>query len=224
MRLPSQSGLGVAAALCNAPAPSGLLDFALLSLLVVPSFGPPAFGPRCCPACLRVCLLMATALSESGLEEGEYDSDSDGTSALALRRRQASDDEDRELPLHAVSSADDDDEDDADASPHSFSDEEVDGVGTPPDGEDEAGAALPRRRRLVSDEDDDHEGLHQEDGSRKSADPDDGPQDIAAAGAPDGVEPADEEKKEAEPFVVPTAGAFYMHDDRFRGVAGARPR
>lgn len=166
---------------------------------------------------------MATALSESGLEEGEYDSDSDGTSALALRRRQASDDEDRELPLDAVSSADDDDEeDDDDASPHSFSDDEVEG--TAPDGEGEAVSSLSRRRRLVTDEDDDHEGLHQEDGSRGSVDPEDGAQGTAATDAPDSVEPAEEEKKEAEPFVVPTAGAFYMHDDRFRGVAGARPR
>ncbi|KAL9244654.1 hypothetical protein vseg_018412 [Gypsophila vaccaria] len=34
-----------------------------------------------------------------------------------------------------------------------------------------------------------------------------------------------EEKKEVEPFAVPTSGAFYMHDDRFRGNAaggGAR--
>ncbi|XP_061338529.1 protein MLN51 homolog [Gastrolobium bilobum] len=33
-----------------------------------------------------------------------------------------------------------------------------------------------------------------------------------------------EEKKESEPFAVPTAGAFYMHDDRFRDNAGARHR
>ncbi|KAI9110248.1 hypothetical protein K1719_018690 [Acacia pycnantha] len=34
----------------------------------------------------------------------------------------------------------------------------------------------------------------------------------------------DEEKKENEPFAVPTAGAFYMHDDRFRDNAGGRHR
>uniref|UniRef100_A0A0D6QWN6 Btz domain-containing protein n=1 Tax=Araucaria cunninghamii TaxID=56994 RepID=A0A0D6QWN6_ARACU len=39
-----------------------------------------------------------------------------------------------------------------------------------------------------------------------------------------GKEQAEEEKKEAEPFAVPTAGAFYMHDDRFRDNGGARPR
>lgn len=33
-----------------------------------------------------------------------------------------------------------------------------------------------------------------------------------------------EEKKENEPFAVPTAGAFYMHDDRFRDSAGGRHR
>lgn len=33
-----------------------------------------------------------------------------------------------------------------------------------------------------------------------------------------------EERKEIEPFSVPTAGAFYMHDDRFRDNAGGRHR
>ncbi|XVF25030.1 hypothetical protein REPUB_Repub13aG0178900 [Reevesia pubescens] len=33
-----------------------------------------------------------------------------------------------------------------------------------------------------------------------------------------------EEKKENEPFAVPTAGAFYMHDDRFRDNVGGRNR
>ncbi|PIA65185.1 hypothetical protein AQUCO_00100582v1 [Aquilegia coerulea] len=32
------------------------------------------------------------------------------------------------------------------------------------------------------------------------------------------------EKKENEPFAVPTAGAFYMHDDRFRENGGGRNR
>ncbi|KAL8522363.1 hypothetical protein ACS0TY_012488 [Phlomoides rotata] len=32
------------------------------------------------------------------------------------------------------------------------------------------------------------------------------------------------EKKEMEPYAVPTAGAFYMHDDRFRENAGGRNR
>ncbi|KAL6996509.1 hypothetical protein U1Q18_006641 [Sarracenia purpurea var. burkii] len=39
-----------------------------------------------------------------------------------------------------------------------------------------------------------------------------------------GANQVDEEKKENEPFAVPTAGAFYMHDDRFRDNAGGRNR
>lgn len=38
------------------------------------------------------------------------------------------------------------------------------------------------------------------------------------------VEGENEEKKENEPFAVPTAGAFYMHDDRFRHNSGGRHR
>ncbi|KAF9690042.1 hypothetical protein SADUNF_Sadunf01G0154700 [Salix dunnii] len=38
------------------------------------------------------------------------------------------------------------------------------------------------------------------------------------------VEEGEEGKKENEPFAVPTAGAFYMHDDRFRDSAGGRHR
>ncbi|KAJ4957667.1 hypothetical protein NE237_024778 [Protea cynaroides] len=34
----------------------------------------------------------------------------------------------------------------------------------------------------------------------------------------------EDEKKENEPFAVPTAGAFYMHDDRFRDNGGGRHR
>ncbi|EPS62824.1 hypothetical protein M569_11966, partial [Genlisea aurea] len=34
----------------------------------------------------------------------------------------------------------------------------------------------------------------------------------------------EEPKKELDPFSVPTAGAFYMHDDRFRDNAGGRNR
>ncbi|XP_050231918.1 protein MLN51 homolog [Mercurialis annua] len=43
-------------------------------------------------------------------------------------------------------------------------------------------------------------------------------------GAEEGVEEDGEGKKENEPFAVPTAGAFYMHDDRFRENAPGRHR
>ncbi|CAK9174636.1 unnamed protein product [Ilex paraguariensis] len=38
------------------------------------------------------------------------------------------------------------------------------------------------------------------------------------------IDQVNEEKKENEPFAVPTAGAFYMHDDRFREYVGGRHR
>lgn len=176
---------------------------------------------------------MATALSESGLEEGEYESDSDGASALAPRRREASDDDERGLVLDAASSADDD------ASRPLFSDDEGEGEGTPlidedEEEEDEDTDGLLRRRRKGSDEEDDNEvegeGLHQGEGSqelghpRKSGEKKEGVQGNAAGDIAEGKEGGEEEKKESEPFVVPTAGAFYMHDDRFRENGGARPR
>jgi hypothetical protein len=37
-------------------------------------------------------------------------------------------------------------------------------------------------------------------------------------------EEGEEGKKGNQPFAVPTAGAFYMHDDRFRDSAGGRHR
>ncbi|KAJ4952432.1 hypothetical protein NE237_029264 [Protea cynaroides] len=39
-----------------------------------------------------------------------------------------------------------------------------------------------------------------------------------------GQNQAEDERKENEPFAVPTAGAFYMHDDRFRDNGGGRHR
>jgi hypothetical protein len=176
-----------------------------------------------------------------GVEEVEYESDSDGASALALRRRAASDDDERGAVMDAASSADDD------GSRPRFSDDEGEGPGegTPPLDEDDEeeeeeeeeenddGEAFLRRRRKGSDEEDDGEGegdgLQQVEGSdesgllRKSGEQPEGAEESLAP-ATDGKETNDEEKKEAEPFVVPTAGAFYMHDDRFRENGGARPR
>ncbi|KAG9129969.1 hypothetical protein Leryth_007090, partial [Lithospermum erythrorhizon] len=40
----------------------------------------------------------------------------------------------------------------------------------------------------------------------------------------EGNDVGEEEKKEPQPYAVPTAGAFYMHDDRFRENAGGRGR
>ncbi|XP_038693622.1 protein MLN51 homolog isoform X2 [Tripterygium wilfordii] len=47
-------------------------------------------------------------------------------------------------------------------------------------------------------------------------------EEVAAAVPAENHVEEEEDKKENEPFAVPTAGAFYMHDDRFRDNAAAR--
>lgn len=86
---------------------------------------------------------------------------------------------------------------------------------------------LSRRRKGSDDEEEDYDDVadgHDLDGSVGGSKRGDSPErgeGTTGEGAKEGNE---EEKKEAEPFVVPTAGAFYMHDDRFRESGGARPR
>ncbi|XP_028756111.1 protein MLN51 homolog isoform X2 [Neltuma alba] len=164
---------------------------------------------------------MATA----GEEDVEYDSDpEEAKRSLAMRRREASDDEegegdgrdkgaDRRVGIHSDDSDDQggvaeyDDEEDLDG------DEEV--VEEGDDVEEE-----------VYEEREGDRGFHGADveGSAGMVKESDG-----GARAPSEAElPSenrdDEEKKENEPFAVPTAGAFYMHDDRFRDNAGGRHR
>lgn len=174
------------------------------------------------------------ALSESGVdEEVEYESDSEGTSALTLRRRQASDDEDDERELRTGRRTFDrgySGNDDRTRPP--FSDDDVEDEGAPPADEEEEeyedameNVGLASRRRTINDDtpDDDVSGLHREDLENASVKAHVGApsQGSRSAGNRDGVA---DDKKDAEPFVVPTAGAFYMHDDRFQDNGGARPR
>lgn len=184
----------------------------------------------------------------SGAEEGDFESDSDGASALAPRRRRASDDESGragEGPrgsggstrtsgdagvVDAASSVEDDgsrvdgppySDEDGDAEEGPLIDDDEDDE----EDEDDGGVMVPRRRRKGSDEEDDEDTEDEDDdedlegGSlsdpRKNADTDAGAARKDVAG---------DDKKDAEPFVVPTTGAFYMHDDRFRDSGGARPR
>ncbi|CAM6123403.1 unnamed protein product [Calypogeia fissa] len=201
------------------------------------------------------------AVSESGGEEGDYETDSDGTSTLALRRRAASDDEEDEtghrrgprgvdaagghLTQDAASSVD------GEISRLPYSDEEEDddvddGEGAPPLYEEDEDEELllddddhqtdspsrqllaRRRRRKGSDEEEDDDDVGRrpdgDDGSVGGSKRRDSPETAEGVARPGGKEVTEEEKKEAEPFVVPTAGAFYMHDDRFRDNGGARPR
>lgn len=75
-----------------------------------------------------------------------------------------------------------------------------------------------------TDGDADDEGDDLLDDDSNDLDADEGKADEEAL--PQGEEPVAafkaEVKKPAEPFVVPTAGPFYMHDDRFGGEEAKR--
>lgn len=156
-------------------------------------------------------------------EEAEYESDNEGgTSALALRRRVASDVEDDD---HEVSTEregayyDEDGEDDQGAPP----DEDEDQEEEEEEEEEYADSEDAARTRDASEEDDN--GVEKFNQQRRVQ--------HVAGGSPSGTESLkdtgnkegpEEDKHNAEPFVVPTAGAFYMHDDRFRNNGAIRAR
>lgn len=176
-------------------------------------------------------------------EEEEYESDPEQAklSLKMRRRREASDDEEEE-----------DDDDDGDARirvrerliDSRVSDCDSDGQGAAADYDDE-------EYDLAEDEEELLEEVEDEDfGDRRGESEVQGVMEGTSVGvnrendqtggdgfyAPENVEQSDdnangevgeggqEEKKENEPFAVPTAGAFYMHDDRFRDSAGGRHR
>ncbi|XP_023548003.1 protein MLN51 homolog [Cucurbita pepo subsp. pepo] len=178
---------------------------------------------------------MATATEE----EVDYESDpEEAKRSLAMRRREASDDEEgegegrrtiRRMGIHS---------DDSDGQGGAAEYDDEDELGEDVDG-DEVGEG-------VEDVDEAEEVDEEEDeeryGNRKLAGH--GETDAASGntvkeldddGRPLAEGPTDlheenlegefdEEKKVNEPFAVPTAGAFYMHDDRFRDNAGGRHR
>ncbi|KAJ7557079.1 hypothetical protein O6H91_05G110900 [Diphasiastrum complanatum] len=170
--------------------------------------------------------------SEAGLDDAEYESESEGTSALALRRREASDDDDQDERLQRRSFLGHDAE-----SRRSFSDADTEAEGAPPmddEEEDDEGidsrGLLGRRQKASGVEDEEGDEFDDED-----LEGDEGEEDIVENSLEDNGDPTGSkpkgvgaedggEKKEVEPFVVPTAGAFYMHDDRFRESGSARPR
>ncbi|KAF5453170.1 hypothetical protein F2P56_028095 [Juglans regia] len=183
---------------------------------------------------------MATA----GEEEVEYESDPEEVKrSLAMRRREASDDEEgegggREKPRMDRRVVTHSDESDGQGGVAEYEDdEELDEEEEQEDEEDEEGEV-----ELDGDAGEEEEELYGDrriegetrvvggdelavsrlnvneahSDERRSAD------DLAEVQEEDRGE--GEEKKENEPFAVPTAGAFYMHDDRFRDNAGGRPR
>ncbi|KAL6140945.1 hypothetical protein ACLB2K_059237 [Fragaria x ananassa] len=167
-------------------------------------------------------------------EDVEYESDpEEAKRSLAMRRRRAaSDDEgdegegrekpkaDRRAPIHS----DDESDDQGGAAEYDDYEELVEEEEEEIDEEEEEEAfreAYVERgpegeTALVLKELEGGEGRRSVDGTVDENGENEGGEDEG--------EEEEEEKKENEPFAVPTAGAFYMHDDRFRDNAGARNR
>lgn len=167
-------------------------------------------------------------------QELEYESDPE-ESLTVMRRREASDDEDEDeelvgtsgMPIRGVDFRVSDCESEDEGAPAEYNDEGFEVQGEELDGEIE-GEDEYVERVSVSDvkivalvsginrvEKDNGGGVYLE-GYDQFGD------DVVGERVEGVVE---EEKKEHEPFAVPMAGAFYMHDDRFReSRAGGRHR
>ncbi|XP_031488125.1 protein MLN51 homolog isoform X1 [Nymphaea colorata] len=170
-------------------------------------------------------------------DEAEYESDSEAVVPLALRRREASDDEDGEEEEGrrrrdrrvAVESEGDSD---AEGRPAAYEEEEEVEL----EGEGEEREEFEEEELLeeedIGEGDDVGEGVAQEVTLVASRSGEEGSRDRENEASPaeqdfhgkNRAAGAAEDKKENEPFAVPTAGAFYMHDDRFRDSGGARHR
>ncbi|XP_031493955.1 protein MLN51 homolog [Nymphaea colorata] len=171
-------------------------------------------------------------------DEGEYESDPEEVVPLGLRRREASDDEEEEeVPQRR-----------RDRRLLIGGEVESDGEGRPAAYEEEEDVEGEEEEEFEEvDEELEEEELEEAVVRRAGgtagragqlASPGDGGPDEGGSGVqeceavPDASDfrgknqaaASQEEKKENEPFAVPTAGAFYMHDDRFRDNGGARHR
>ncbi|KAL5973012.1 hypothetical protein ACLOJK_039819 [Asimina triloba] len=162
---------------------------------------------------------------EAGAEEADYESDpEESVLPLAMRRREASDDEEegddegggresRSLPRAGIAS---DGESDGQGGAPAYDDEEseIDDDEEEIEEEGEEAEEVGIEEEQVEEEFENMEvAAAAESGGQAAA--------VASGGKSRGVE---EEKRESEPFAVPTAGAFYMHDDRFRDNGGGRHR
>ncbi|KAF5957098.1 hypothetical protein HYC85_004323 [Camellia sinensis] len=166
-------------------------------------------------------------MAAAGEEEVEYESDpEEAKRLLRMRRREASDDEDeeeRERPLRRI-----------DSRAAIGSDGESDGQGAAAEYDDEESEIeeeeLEEKEEVEVEADVVEEAEHEVRGGKDSVEIGSEDEKELDGDAPrsvgesmellQGVNQVEEEKKENEPFAVPTAGAFYMHDDRFRDNAG----
>lgn len=149
-------------------------------------------------------------------DDEEYVSDPDDALLPEMRRREASDDEGSEEGRARIGS----DRGDGD------------------DGDGQGAAEVYEDEAYEDDDEDYYDDLAEEEVGEGFEEEYDGraepPKEVAGAQGEDGekgdvegeaaVEGDGEEKKEQEPFAVPTSGAFYMHDDRFQEESRGRRR
>ncbi|XP_060167346.1 protein MLN51 homolog [Lycium barbarum] len=135
------------------------------------------------------------------VDDVEYESDEEEAKlSLKMRRREASDDEEGEKTEKPLRRVDSDDESEGQGGAAEYDEEEIEEEYVD-EGNEESG--------VVEEED----GVVKEVLGELRSGMEDGSGVVLG-----------EEKKVNEPYAVPTAGAFYMHDDRFRDNAGGRHR
>ncbi|KAL8139427.1 hypothetical protein V2J09_005448 [Rumex salicifolius] len=180
-------------------------------------------------------------MAGDGEEETEYESDPEEVKmSLKMRRREASDDEEEEEG-EEEEKGEGDGEERREMTSARASDAESDGQGGAAEYDDEE---LEEEEEYYDEYEEEEEeelvavGEYVDNGgeagvrARGESDAteaigrDEEVGDSNEGHVPDGEEQVGEEgeKKENEPFMVPTAGAFYMHDDRFREALGGRNR
>lgn len=182
-------------------------------------------------------------------EEVEYESDPEEAKlSLKMRRREASDDEEevdeggnpRGTPPRRIESdgesegaaAEYEEELDEEEEEYGLDEEYVEEIelqvvedvdfGKGGVGRDKEGVGAVAVEREESGKEGAFDGKISEEEEKKGVSDDAGENNEESKDAADGE--GEEERKEVEPFSVPTAGAFYMHDDRFRDNAGGRNR
>lgn len=174
-------------------------------------------------------------------EELEYESDPEDAPLPSMRRKEASDDEDGSDgggkpawrdPRLGIGS---DGELDGQGGAHVYEDDEEFGAEEDVEefeAEDEVEEEL-EEEGVELEESTGEEGRHHGSaGKAESPGEERPPVELDGDGRRSGGEPVgyrgknqvEEEKKENEPYAVPTAGAFYMHDDRFQENGRGRHR
>jgi hypothetical protein len=170
-------------------------------------------------------------MANSVEEDVDYESDPEeaNRSLLTMRRREASDDEEEER--EGEGDRDDDDSVKSEDLRVRVRSDDSDGEGGVADYDDDDNEEVEEEEEYDEVEDAEEEeyeevyvekGVSGVEGSVIVVKESDG--DVIPSLGEDSAEVNTEEKKENEPFAVPTAGAFYMHDDRFRDNSGARQR